>query len=91
MINPDIAALIRAALNADPAARPTSRECLKGLDATIQQMLSRSTIETPDGREVSDQAALAAWCEQHWNEAIRPSLFGSLPRAAGPPVAGEAA
>ncbi len=35
-------------------------------------------LEAPDGSQLADIAALATWCEQHWQQAAH-WLYGRLP------------
>lgn len=60
--------ILRAALQPDPARRPTASALREQIEALLVPESSR-VLYTPDGLAVADEAELAAWCEQHWAQA----------------------
>ncbi|NNJ09810.1 protein kinase [Chloroflexales bacterium ZM16-3] len=75
-VPPLVEAIITKGMAFDPASRPTSAQLLAALD-TILNPNARADLQAPDGATLADEAALAQWAEEHWNQAA-PWLYNSL-------------
>lgn len=67
-IPPLIEAIITRGMAFNPASRPTAAQLLAALD-TLLNPKARADLESPDGVNLADEAALAAWAEEHWDQA----------------------
>nr|WP_255604413.1 WD40 repeat domain-containing serine/threonine-protein kinase [Oscillochloris sp. ZM17-4] len=75
-VTPLVEAIIAKGMSFDPNSRPTAAQLLAALD-TILNPKARADLQAPDGAALADEAALALWAEEHWEQAA-PWLYGSL-------------